>query len=151
MIAEDLTGAKFGELLVVQRTDPYIHPNGRPRIRYLCVCSCGKTTVVRADYLKSGHTVSCGTCKAERTKKERELEKQTAERREKEFRPKPIAADRCCFYPFGVLCYEIECATCGWNPRNKELRRERVEKVIAKWREEHAGKNCSAAEDSPVL
>lgn len=125
MIAEDLRGVKFGELLVVQRTDPYIHPNGRPRIRYLCLCSCGKTTVVRADSLKSGHTVSCGTCKAERTKKERA----GTEQPKVELPPKTIAADRCCFNPKGVMCSEITCQKCGWNPHNKELRKTRIEKL----------------------
>lgn len=31
---------------------------------WLCSCSCGKETEVRADYLKSGKTVSCGCCRS---------------------------------------------------------------------------------------
>lgn len=28
--------------------------------RYLCLCDCGEETIVRLEYLRSGHTQSCG-------------------------------------------------------------------------------------------
>lgn len=45
-------GQKFGELTVVRRDDG--------STRWLCACSCGKSTSVAAAKLKSGHTKSCG-------------------------------------------------------------------------------------------
>ena len=53
--AEDITGNKYGELLVISRS-------GRQggRAMWLCKCSCGKETVVRSDHLKSGRIISCG-------------------------------------------------------------------------------------------
>ena len=53
-IAED---AKFGDLVVVQE----VEPSGTKR-RFLCKCSCGVSTTVRLDHLRSGHTQSCGNC-----------------------------------------------------------------------------------------
>lgn len=54
-IAEDITGIKYGELLVISRV-------GRQGsiATWLCKCSCGKETVVRSDHLKSGKVISCG-------------------------------------------------------------------------------------------
>ena len=140
MNTDDLRGTKFGELLVVNRVENYVRPSGRITSRYLCVCSCGAVTIVRGDYLRNGHTTSCGKCKGERTKAEREAEKQ-----------KPVVpdeyleSDRCCYQPKGVLCDEIQCFKCGWNPWNKELRRERVEKVLAKRGEEKCSKQKSSS------
>jgi len=55
----DLTGKEFGELLVLspaeKRNDKYT--------RWICQCSCGKSTEVRTDYLTNGHTTSCGHIK----------------------------------------------------------------------------------------
>ena len=57
----DLTGKKFGKLTVIKpapkRKDRYT--------RWVCLCTCGKETEVRTDYLTSGHTTSCGCVKAE--------------------------------------------------------------------------------------
>jgi hypothetical protein len=51
----DLTGQRFGRLLVVSRADPK-----RTDARWHCVCDCGATVTVYAFHLKSGHTTSCG-------------------------------------------------------------------------------------------
>lgn len=52
---KDLTGQTFGRLTVV-RPIP-----ARPRTKWLCVCSCGRETVVNsASHLTSGNTKSCG-------------------------------------------------------------------------------------------
>ena len=48
---KDLTNKRFGKLLV-------LHYNGKAK--WLCQCDCGNQTIVRSDYLKSGHTQSCG-------------------------------------------------------------------------------------------
>jgi hypothetical protein len=54
----DLTGKSFGRLIVVV-LDPPNH--------YLCLCSCGVTTRVSANNLRSGNTTSCGCLQRERT------------------------------------------------------------------------------------
>lgn len=62
---KDLTGQRFGKLIVVSRADDYIKPNGNKIIQWRCVCDCGNEVVVRGEYLKSGHTKSCGCLTSE--------------------------------------------------------------------------------------
>jgi hypothetical protein len=52
----DLTGKKFGMLTVLR--DSGIKVGGR--IKWECLCDCGKRTVVSGKNLRSGHTRSCG-------------------------------------------------------------------------------------------
>lgn len=52
----DLSGLRFGRLLVIGRSD---RKQGDNRL-WECVCDCGATTYVRADGLKRGTTRSCG-------------------------------------------------------------------------------------------
>ena len=51
----DLTGQKFGRLLVLERAE-----NRGKNIYWKCRCDCDKEIVVRGDHLKSGATSSCG-------------------------------------------------------------------------------------------
>ena len=53
----DLTGDRFGELVVIKRTPSL---GGSHHVRWICRCSCGKETIVRSNFLKSGNTKSCG-------------------------------------------------------------------------------------------
>jgi hypothetical protein len=63
---EDLTGQTFGKLEVIKRVDNIVTP-GDNRTAYLCRCSNdGNEVVVKAKYLKSGGTKSCG-CLTEST------------------------------------------------------------------------------------
>ena len=62
---KDLTGQRFGKLMVVSRADDYIKPNGNKIIQWRCVCDCGNEVVVRGEYLRSGHTKSCGCLTSE--------------------------------------------------------------------------------------
>lgn len=56
-------GDKFGRLTVVSR-----RPNAPGQgSRWLCHCSCGNKTVVRAATLKNGRTKSCGCLRREMT------------------------------------------------------------------------------------
>lgn len=48
---KDLANKRFGKLVVIRY-------NGNAK--WLCQCDCGNQTIVRSDYLKSGHTQSCG-------------------------------------------------------------------------------------------
>ena len=52
----DLTGQKFTSLTVEYEADSV--PGSR--IKWLCVCDCGKHRVVAGDKLKSGRVISCG-------------------------------------------------------------------------------------------
>lgn len=61
MAYEDLTGKRFGYLTVQRLAMPEekkLKP-GQGR-EWVCLCDCGNTTVVRTNYLNSGHTKSCG-------------------------------------------------------------------------------------------
>lgn len=53
---KDLTGMRFGRLTVSKRVSQI----GEGKVKWLCQCDCGNTTVVKADNLNSGSTLSCG-------------------------------------------------------------------------------------------
>lgn len=53
--AVDLTGQKFGKLLVLSRAD-----NVGECVCWNCICDCGNQIVVRSASLTSGNTQSCG-------------------------------------------------------------------------------------------
>jgi hypothetical protein len=55
MRPKDLTGQRFGSLIVVARA-----PNAGRSLVWTCQCDCGSTKDVRAGNLQSGHTQSCG-------------------------------------------------------------------------------------------
>lgn len=51
-----LTGRRFGMLVALA----YVSTGSDRQARWRCRCDCGKTTVVRANVLTMGETVSCG-------------------------------------------------------------------------------------------
>ena len=51
----DLTGQRFGSLTAIRRGE-----NKGKYTRWICKCDCGNETLVRTDYLRNGHTTSCG-------------------------------------------------------------------------------------------
>lgn len=55
-----LSGNKYGRLTAIERAEDHISCSGRKYIMYRCVCDCGNETVVRANHLKDGTTLSCG-------------------------------------------------------------------------------------------
>lgn len=58
---KNLTGRRFGELLVLAR---YIDAKQSAKTqKWLCLCSCGRYTIVDDQKLTSGHTQSCGCMK----------------------------------------------------------------------------------------
>lgn len=65
----DLTGQKFGRLVVLEKVakpetvGKYYHAHWR------CRCDCGSERVVRANHLTSGETVSCGCYGKEQVRK----------------------------------------------------------------------------------
>ncbi|KRM12752.1 hypothetical protein FD16_GL001930 [Paucilactobacillus suebicus DSM 5007 = KCTC 3549] len=62
--AVDMTGKRFGRLVVIKRAKNA--KNGGAR--WLCQCDCGSTKVVDGTRLRSGVTKSCGCIRAEMAK-----------------------------------------------------------------------------------
>ncbi|MEG6615354.1 hypothetical protein V6C27_02775 [Peptococcaceae bacterium 1198_IL3148] len=52
-------GDRYGKLTVIKETSPYQWSKYKHRM-VLCKCDCGNETTVRLEYLRSGHTKSCG-------------------------------------------------------------------------------------------
>lgn len=52
---KDLSGQKFGRLMVLRRVE-----NAGTRVRYECQCDCGSVIITKANYLTIGDTKSCG-------------------------------------------------------------------------------------------
>lgn len=61
---EDLSGHRFGRLLVAER----VENKTSKQTYWKCICDCGKTTIVIAGHLKDGHTQSCGCIHREKIK-----------------------------------------------------------------------------------
>ena len=53
----DLTGRRFGKLVVQQKAEKSSEKHGR---RWVCLCDCGMQITVRGDLLKLGKRKSCG-------------------------------------------------------------------------------------------
>ena len=58
----DLTGQRFGRLVVIEKTD---QRSGR-HIIWKCKCDCGKETFINSGNLRRGNTTSCGCLQKER-------------------------------------------------------------------------------------
>lgn len=54
----DMRGRAFGRLFVIEKAGVYREHDTLWR----CLCTCGKESVVRGSYLRSGHTKTCGNC-----------------------------------------------------------------------------------------
>lgn len=57
----DLTGQRFGRLVVIKRSAN--SKNGKAR--WLCKCDCGNEAIVYSTHLKKGATQSCGCFKSD--------------------------------------------------------------------------------------
>ena len=57
---EDLSGKRFGQLLVICRVEDYVSKSGHKYAMWFCCCDCGAEKVVRGAHLKSGAVISCG-------------------------------------------------------------------------------------------
>lgn len=56
----DLTGAMFGRIVVLCRTDDYVSPKGVHRTMWHCRCQCGNEFDATSSNLNSGSMLSCG-------------------------------------------------------------------------------------------
>lgn len=62
----DLTGRRFGRVVVDGPADIVHNPNGQPAQRWRCSCDCGAQLVTRGIALRHGHTRSCGCLQREK-------------------------------------------------------------------------------------
>lgn len=60
-IADDLSGRRFGRLTVIVRSSL----TGAPRVKWKCICDCGREADVASSHLKGGRISSCGCLRKE--------------------------------------------------------------------------------------
>lgn len=53
----DLTGSQYGKLKVIKQVE------SEDRTKWLCICDCGESIIVKGVYLTTGETRSCGCLK----------------------------------------------------------------------------------------
>jgi len=58
--AIDEIGNKYGSLVVIERAENHITPDGTTRAQWLCKCSCGNENIITGTNLRKGYTKSCG-------------------------------------------------------------------------------------------
>lgn len=63
----DLSGQRFGRLTVIRRAG-----SSHGHATWLCKCDCGNEHITSANYLKQGHTTSCG-CRNQEVRRKRYL------------------------------------------------------------------------------
>lgn len=56
----NLSGKRYGRLVVIKLDHVQKLPSGKNEMFYLCKCDCGKSKVIRASSLRNGYTQSCG-------------------------------------------------------------------------------------------
>ena len=56
----DLTGQRFGKLVVIRRAADHVYPNGSSQAMWECQCDCGNRKDINSSCLKRGLTKSCG-------------------------------------------------------------------------------------------
>ena len=56
----DLTGQRFGRLVVLREIENYISASGEKRRQWECQCDCGNIVTVLQTSLRKGATKSCG-------------------------------------------------------------------------------------------
>lgn len=62
--AEKEIGKSFGNMTVIDVTDPVVYSNGQSFVRYICRCGCGNTVIKRrVDLLDGSKTRGCKKCR----------------------------------------------------------------------------------------
>lgn len=69
----DLTGQRFGNLVVLNQEESKTNPNGSKKTMWKCKCDCGNIIIVQGQSLKSKNTQSCGCIKSLGEKKISEI------------------------------------------------------------------------------
>lgn len=63
----DISGNRYGRLVVINRAQDYISPSGTKRVQWNCKCDCGSIVTISARHLRSGASKSCGCLRSETT------------------------------------------------------------------------------------
>lgn len=66
----DLTGSKFGRLLIIEQAPSRRDKNGNSCVFWKCKCDCGNVIEKKASLIKTGHSKSCGCLQRETIKKQ---------------------------------------------------------------------------------
>lgn len=85
---KNLTGSRFGRLVVLKESDPYISSTSVKR-RWECICDCGKIKVLPQIYLTTGDTKSCGCLRKETTREKSKKNKNARKLRKGTLNIKP--------------------------------------------------------------
>ena len=56
----DITGNRYGKLVVIKRAENRVQPNGNVVAQWLCRCDCGNKKVIASAGLRYGKVKSCG-------------------------------------------------------------------------------------------
>lgn len=59
---KDLTGQRFGQLVVIERDENRIWQNGKQAVYWRCLCDCGNITSVHSSNLLCGQVIRCRKC-----------------------------------------------------------------------------------------
>lgn len=78
-VRKDLTGSRFGRLLILKQVEDYISPKGQHKTKWLCQCDCGKQCEVLGNNLQKGTSKSCG-CYANELLKQKSYHNQISKR-----------------------------------------------------------------------
>lgn len=65
---KDLTGIRFGRLVVLCRGQDKVQPSGKRIPMWTCLCDCGNTKDINGDSLRQGLTTSCGCIQKEKAR-----------------------------------------------------------------------------------
>lgn len=66
---KDLTGMRFGRLIVIKRAENKITCGGNQKVMWYCNCDCGtKNKVISSELLRNNKVVSCGCWNLEKSK-----------------------------------------------------------------------------------
>lgn len=57
---KDLSGQRFGRLVVIRQGEDYVSPSNKHRTQWQCQCDCGNTVLVEQSNLIRGNSNSCG-------------------------------------------------------------------------------------------
>lgn len=66
---KNLTGMRFGRLIILNRENDLVLPCGQKKTMWLCSCDCGNKVIVASRHLLSKKTFSCGCFRNENTSK----------------------------------------------------------------------------------
>ena len=66
----DLSGLRFGRLVVIERAGSYVFPGGKSCSQWKCRCDCGVEKIILRQPLIRGLTVSCGCFNKEKAAKQ---------------------------------------------------------------------------------